>query len=407
MKNILNSLKSKKILFILLLVVILIIIISTIIVRNNLKAKEASKYVGVSTNYDEIQSQSGVGEDENILTLENNNEDELVEEELTEEEKKEDDEKTLEENQKEYEKLKSENKVSSSSKYYIKVNYGAQVVTVYTKDSNGKYTKVVKNMVCSTGAATPLSGVYRTTNKYTWRALNGGVYGQYATRIVGSILFHSVPYTKNGDKSSLKYTSYDRLGTKASAGCVRLTVKDAKWIYDNCPLGTQVEFYYSKDTSSKPTAMKISSAPKDVRCWDPTDPDPDNPWPEYLESLENEKKEETQKEESNKNNSTNKDEDKNNNKDNNKDENNNSNKDENKDDNKNNNKDDEDKNNNVDDNKTNDKNENTITNEPNNNKDNQNNTTTNTSGNNNTTNTDITENAINTEETKKDNITDI
>lgn len=33
--------------------------------------------------------------------------------------------------------------------YYIKVNYGANVVTIYQKDSNEEYTKPVKAMVCS------------------------------------------------------------------------------------------------------------------------------------------------------------------------------------------------------------------------------------------------------------------
>ena len=69
-------------------------------------------------------------------------------------------------NEEEYEKLKEENKLSSEvDKYYIKVNYGAQVVTVYTKDANGKYTKPVRAMVCSTGTYTPTSGTYRTLGK--------------------------------------------------------------------------------------------------------------------------------------------------------------------------------------------------------------------------------------------------
>ena len=79
------------------------------------------------------------------------------------------------------------------------------------------------------------------------------------------------------------------MGKKVSLGCVRLTVKDAKWIYNNCPIGTQVEFYSSSNPGplGKPTAMKISDAPSNIRGWDPTDPDKNNPWPEYLEGLKN------------------------------------------------------------------------------------------------------------------------
>lgn len=166
--------------------------------------------------------------------------------------------------------------------YYIKVNYGANVVTVYKKDSKGKYTQAVKAMVCSVGTATPTSGVYGITDKYTWRLLEGNVYGQYACRITGSILFHSVPYTEK-DKGTLEWWEYDKLGTKASLGCVRLKVEDAKWIYDNCIPGTKVEFYTSSTPGplGKPTAMKITND-TEVRNWDPTDPDKNNPWREYL-----------------------------------------------------------------------------------------------------------------------------
>lgn len=178
--------------------------------------------------------------------------------------------------------------------YYIKVNNQANVVTIYKKDANGKYTIPYKAMVCSIGTATPTDGVYRTSDKYTWRKLFGHtegtyVYGQYATRIVKSILFHSVPYQDPNDPSSLEYWEYDKLGTKASAGCVRLTVEDAKWIYDNCAKGTQVEFYSSADPGplGKPTARKISNEASYVRGWDPTDPSGSNPWRTYNGNTEN------------------------------------------------------------------------------------------------------------------------
>ena len=168
---------------------------------------------------------------------------------------------------------------TGASQYYIRVNYGANCVTIFKKDDEGNYTKPYKAMICSTGKATPKSGTYKITYKYRWLSLYGGVYGQYSTRIVKSILFHSVPYFEQR-ADTLEYEEYDKLGTTASAGCIRLTVQDAKWIYDNITSGTYVEFY--SDTSNpgplgKPKAQKISSN-KENRDWDPTDPDKNNPW---------------------------------------------------------------------------------------------------------------------------------
>lgn len=168
---------------------------------------------------------------------------------------------------------------SNGMPYYVRINYSVNVVTVYTQDSDGNYTIPVKAMVCSTGKATPRSGVYKTSTKWRWAALYGGVYGQYATRIKGSILFHSVPYTKNYDPGSLEWWEYDKLGTAASAGCVRLTVADAIWVYNNLGSGTMVEFYSDSNPGplGKPGARKISSNEL-CRGWDPTDPDGNNPW---------------------------------------------------------------------------------------------------------------------------------
>lgn len=136
--------------------------------------------------------------------------------------------------------------------------------------------------------------VNNTTNNNTiprrweWLGLQGDVYGNYATQITGNILFHSVPYLRKYDPASLEYWEYDKLGTYASAGCVRLTVADAKWIFDNCERGTKVEFYSSSDPGplGKPAAKKISS---NVECrnWDPTDSNPDNPWKNQSKKEEN------------------------------------------------------------------------------------------------------------------------
>lgn len=144
-------------------------------------------------------------------------------------------------------------------------------------------------MVCSVGEATPETGTFAISDKYVWRLLEGDVYGQYACRITGSILFHSVPYTTK-DKGTLEWWEYDKLGTKASLGCIRLTVEDAKWIYTNCVSGTKVEFYSSSNPGplGKPTARKISDD-VEVRNWDPTDQDSGNPWKDYLKKQEDAK----------------------------------------------------------------------------------------------------------------------
>lgn len=163
--------------------------------------------------------------------------------------------------------------------YYIRVNRKQNCITIYTLDENGEYTVPYKAMICSTGLynATP-RGTFQISTKYLWRELYGGVYGQYASRIHGGVLFHSVPYYSKS-KDSLCADKYNKLGQQASMGCVRLTVEDAKWIAENCPEGTTVEIYDDDDPGplGKPEAVKIDTD-SPIKGWDPTDPDENNPW---------------------------------------------------------------------------------------------------------------------------------
>ncbi len=162
--------------------------------------------------------------------------------------------------------------------YLIAVNRPCDTVTVYQQDDNGRYTIPVKAFVCSTGPATP-EGVFATSDRYRWQYLFEDCWGQYATRIHDHILFHSVPYNTQ-NPGDLEYEEYNKLGTPASLGCIRLSVEDVKWIYDNCPTGFSCVIYDDPVTPGpmgKPDFIRIDTGdPR--RGWDPTDPDPVNPW---------------------------------------------------------------------------------------------------------------------------------
>ena len=160
--------------------------------------------------------------------------------------------------------------IGRQSSYYITVNRAKCQVMVYAKSETGKYDIPVKTFVCSVGLpSTPTpTGTFTTPAKYRWHTLMGPSYGQYCTRIVGGVLFHSVAGS-NMTSHNLSAGNYNMLGQPASHGCVRLCVRDAKWIYDNCALGTTVTI---SDTATmqfdKPTSIKIPAS----QNWDPTDP---------------------------------------------------------------------------------------------------------------------------------------
>lgn len=147
---------------------------------------------------------------------------------------------------------------------------------IYAKDGKKGYTIPVKAMICSTGMPghRTITGNYNHLSRAgSWHMLRYNSVGQYCTRISGPYLFHSVVYTRYGDKYSLHKAEYKKLGKSASHGCIRLQVEDAKWIYDRA-YRCHVSLYYDKNAKyplAKPKAKKIGKTASN-RYYDPTDP---------------------------------------------------------------------------------------------------------------------------------------
>ena len=110
---------------------------------------------------------------------------------------------------------------------------------------NDEYTDLVRTMKCSTGrksTPTPTGTFTNTGPGARWHYFTKfDCWAQYAYYIEGDILFHSVLYNQKGGK--VTQSSVNNLGSRASHGCVRLSVEDAKWIWNNCPANTTVVVY--------------------------------------------------------------------------------------------------------------------------------------------------------------------
>ena len=144
----------------------------------------------------------------------------------------------------------------AATKYYIHINKGTNVVTIY--DTATRVPVVA--FTCSVGAGnnTP-DGDFTLGAKYAWHELMGPSYGQYCTRITTGVLFHPVWYYVNGNKATQSTVQYNKLGSVASHGCVRLTAAAAIWIYNNCDSGTPVHIFRgteADDPLGKPQGIK-------------------------------------------------------------------------------------------------------------------------------------------------------
>lgn len=140
-----------------------------------------------------------------------------------------------------------EHKIAEKPIYRYKVEISISKQKVYVYEWHyGAYSKLVKTMTCTTGTTetpTPL-GTFKMGGPcgrwYFFKKFD--CWAQYASRIVGGILFHSVIYSEK-DVSTLRQSTVNALGTRASHGCVRLSVENAEWIYRNIPAGTTCRIY--------------------------------------------------------------------------------------------------------------------------------------------------------------------
>ncbi len=130
-------------------------------------------------------------------------------------------------------------------RYFVQVDETNQVVTVFERDAHGRHTIVARQMICSTGKrSTPSpNGTYKMGDERIRFGffVKHNCYGQYWSQITRNIYFHSVLYSERNTGSLIK-SSFDDLGKAVSHGCVRLMPQDAKWIYQNIPEGTKVDF---------------------------------------------------------------------------------------------------------------------------------------------------------------------
>ena len=144
--------------------------------------------------------------------------------------------------------LFSENASRALKPYLLRVSVKDQKVMVYKPDANEDFTILYKTFICSTGkneTPTPL-GTFSHTSPGTneWHFFSEfNSWAHYPFYIEGNIMFHSVLFNEKDNDSSLQTGTLRNLGKKASHGCIRLRVEDAKWIYQNCPKRTTVLIY--------------------------------------------------------------------------------------------------------------------------------------------------------------------
>lgn len=162
--------------------------------------------------------------------------------------------------------------------YYLEVDKTNGVVTVYTDSSKTIPVKTIRASVGLPGSPTP-DGTYKLRSECRWQPLMGPSWGQYGTHVLGAgqggIYFHSIA-CGSPNSYNLPAGQYNKLGSPASHGCIRVCVADAKWIFENCN-GATVHItshpYVNEDVFKGPLGKKPLTPLRGAGNFDPTDPE--------------------------------------------------------------------------------------------------------------------------------------
>ena len=124
------------------------------------------------------------------------------------------------------------------SGYTVFTNLSTNIVNVFIADGTGKEIVTYKRYQCTSGApSTPtIRGTYYIYMKRYYFD-SGASRCFYFSPFKGGYGFHTVLCYKDPTPSRIMD---GRLGMYLSHGCIRLAIENAKWIYDNCPVGTKV-----------------------------------------------------------------------------------------------------------------------------------------------------------------------
>ncbi|MFZ3171633.1 MAG: stalk domain-containing protein [Carboxydocellales bacterium] len=138
-------------------------------------------------------------------------------------------------------------------KLWLDVDQNSQIVRAMSGN------KPIRVMIASTGRpATPTpDGTFKIQNRGTFFKIDFAS-AKFFTSFLGwgKYMFHSIIFDKKGQK--IQPIAAERLGFKASHGCIRLPIHDAYWIYQNIPQGTKVVIH----SQPAPPKQKVSQGKK-------------------------------------------------------------------------------------------------------------------------------------------------
>lgn len=130
-------------------------------------------------------------------------------------------------------------------------------VTIAFDSASGEIVRIMRCTTGERGTSTPQGSYKIGSRKERFGYFEEfDCYAQYWTQVHEGIFFHSILYRER-NASTLIRSSYRNLGKSTSHGCIRLTVPDARWIYENIAPGTPISIIEKPKDEALIAALKL------------------------------------------------------------------------------------------------------------------------------------------------------
>ena len=161
---------------------------------------------------------------------------------------------------------KAKTYLNTVHKYRIEVDLTNQICTVFDND-----VPIISEFVSTAkkGSTTPTGNFKiqgasggRKAKLRTAKMSSGKTFAEFLNRFKGAKCMHTVPYKERQTTGHVNEKEFNKLGSVASAGCVRQPYVLAKFIYEKCPVGTPVKVFKGtkgKYPMGKPIKYKATS----------------------------------------------------------------------------------------------------------------------------------------------------
>lgn len=150
--------------------------------------------------------------------------------------------------------------------YYIEVDITNQCVNIFVRNpETGAYDVLLNRFIASGGTsdkptltgnffirtqAEQVAATGQNIKEYRYYFQKYNSYAYYVTRYYNAYMFHSYTFVPSGGYIKIKSGSYYNMGNPGSAGCMRMLMSHAKWIFDNIDGGTYCVVTKARKTDS-------------------------------------------------------------------------------------------------------------------------------------------------------------